>query len=833
MKDRINKKRYFELFSLLLLLLLVMGLSGCKKNNGKSDNDINKSEEKNDDTYVSEKDEPTGKDTEKYIPEEDKYLLYIKDREIQSYSLKDNKVRRISSGFGSDKLNSELNEVIAWTGQDLSTLFYWGKDASGTYSENKDGGSIKIDEDSRKIDNSRINDEGTLLTYRKEDGSLNQWDSRSKKNDVLGSGCYVDDDYGEGYILSNDGEDVLYLYKEEQTFVLSLKKRGEEERIIYRGNIKEYHASEDLSKVVFKERENGSGIYLWENGKGLVKLNADVPDGSHLVKVCNDGGIYLWYGLEDIQSDLYYFNGDETILLAENVDKGSFNYSSGWDYYVSSKDYLLFHTIDKDGSGGWYISNSGNKKLLSIKNDSLKLDYNSTKDNAFFFEPYDKQDGFGVFYRIKIDDTGSIKLERIAENVKYEYFVCSIEGEDVLYYKSGREENTYDLYINEKMIKTVTGGVLYAYDSNRKKSFFITRENQEVKTMTLWEYSDGMLKMIDDGLFYDVYLTRGGNLMYLKDYDETKSLGSLYYYDGKIRKLDDDVISLVHPITLDDSMDRYINYGYKWQTVRFKRMTEDTSEPLEVIPPVPTPKLADTQIPSPTDKPSTPTFTPTEEPSTPTPIETVLKEVPYVLGLSVEDAEKTLKAVSPYFSIIWTEEEYSDEYEKGTISVQYPNGGSTVVANATIKLTLSAGSEMKGLFDVRGFDMYRAKELLETLGYVPVMKEEHSDTYPEGTVIRTDPGAGMLLERGSEVICYVSIGSESTMVEVPNLIGMNQSRAEKMITNSKLCVGDITFEYSDAFDAGIVINQGCDTGDFVVAGTEIDLIISLGELPEP
>ncbi|MBR4343818.1 MAG: Stk1 family PASTA domain-containing Ser/Thr kinase [Lachnospiraceae bacterium] len=90
---------------------------------------------------------------------------------------------------------------------------------------------------------------------------------------------------------------------------------------------------------------------------------------------------------------------------------------------------------------------------------------------------------------------------------------------------------------------------------------------------------------------------------------------------------------------------------------------------------------------------------PTPSPS-PTPVDSVLKEVPSVIDLTIEDAEKVLKVASPDFQIKWTEEEYSDDVEKGKVAAQYPPAHSTVPANATINLTVSAGSELKELKSV-------------------------------------------------------------------------------------------------------------------------------------
>jgi len=222
---------------------------------------------------------------------------------------------------------------------------------------------------------------------------------------------------------------------------------------------------------------------------------------------------------------------------------------------------------------------------------------------------------------------------------------------------------------------------------------------------------------------------------------------------------------------------------------------------------------------------------PTPSP-TPTPVDSVLKPVPSVLGLTVEDAEKVLKAASADFQINWREEEYSDDYDKGQICDQYPGGNTTAVANATINLTVSAGSEMKELKSVDGYEAKAAIELLRAFGYDPGMLEEYDDEVPAGYVIKTDPEGGSMLPKESVVIVHVSLGREIKEVECPDVVGRKQAKAEKMLTAVNLVVGEVTFEYNDAFDAGLVISQEYESGTMIEEGTSVKLVVSLGSEPE-
>ena len=58
-----------------------------------------------------------------------------------------------------------------------------------------------------------------------------------------------------------------------------------------------------------------------------------------------------------------------------------------------------------------------------------------------------------------------------------------------------------------------------------------------------------------------------------------------------------------------------------------------------------------------------------------------------------------------------------------------------------------------------------------------------------------------------------------------------------MLTGADLAVGEVRMEYSDAFDAGLVISQDVDPGSQVEEGSEIGFVVSLGPeitaTPEP
>jgi len=66
------------------------------------------------------------------------------------------------------------------------------------------------------------------------------------------------------------------------------------------------------------------------------------------------------------------------------------------------------------------------------------------------------------------------------------------------------------------------------------------------------------------------------------------------------------------------------------------------------------------------------------------------------------------------------------------------------------------------------------------------------------------------------------------LVNVPDVVGMNQSSAESTITGAGLTVGTVTQQCSNTVTAGKVINQSPTAGQQVNPGTSVNLVVSTG-----
>ena len=105
---------------------------------------------------------------------------------------------------------------------------------------------------------------------------------------------------------------------------------------------------------------------------------------------------------------------------------------------------------------------------------------------------------------------------------------------------------------------------------------------------------------------------------------------------------------------------------------------------------------------------------------------------------------------------------------------------------------------------------------------------EESATYPEGQVIRTDPGAGIVVATGDTVTVYVSTGKKS--VSVPDVHGMTLDAAQAAITAAGLSVGPVTTQNSSTVAANVVIQTDPAPSATAHQGDTISLTVSSGNV---
>lgn len=174
--------------------------------------------------------------------------------------------------------------------------------------------------------------------------------------------------------------------------------------------------------------------------------------------------------------------------------------------------------------------------------------------------------------------------------------------------------------------------------------------------------------------------------------------------------------------------------------------------------------------------------------------------------------------------------DYSSDYEKGTVCAQLPEKGDTFKEKPTITLTVSQGPKIVAVPDVLNKALEEARTELEAIGFSVIVYQEPHDTVKSGLVYKVDPVAGTDVVNDSEVTIYVSTGpAVSEYAELPDLVGLDQAEAERLLVEAGLYLGSVTEEYSDTMNAGYIVSMSPESGT-VTFGTAVDVVISKGPM---
>ncbi|HEV7185271.1 MAG TPA: Stk1 family PASTA domain-containing Ser/Thr kinase [Leifsonia sp.] len=130
--------------------------------------------------------------------------------------------------------------------------------------------------------------------------------------------------------------------------------------------------------------------------------------------------------------------------------------------------------------------------------------------------------------------------------------------------------------------------------------------------------------------------------------------------------------------------------------------------------------------------------------------------------------------------------------------------------------------------NLSGQSVDRATAKLSDLKLKWTQTPEESATYPSGQVIRTDPGAGIVVTTGDTVTVYVSTGKKS--VGVPDVHGMTVDAAKAAITAAGLTVGPVTTTNSSTIPVNVVIDTDPKAAATAHVGDPISLTVSTGNV---
>ncbi|MEV6019789.1 Stk1 family PASTA domain-containing Ser/Thr kinase [Streptomyces sp. NPDC051997] len=199
-------------------------------------------------------------------------------------------------------------------------------------------------------------------------------------------------------------------------------------------------------------------------------------------------------------------------------------------------------------------------------------------------------------------------------------------------------------------------------------------------------------------------------------------------------------------------------------------------------------------------------------------------KVPPVLAKTEQQARKQLQGAG--LDVKRVKHAYSDTVKRGTVISTDPGVGQRIRDNDSVTLTVSDGPRTVKVPDLKGFALFKAKDVLKGDGLAPGMvTRDFSQDVPRGFVIGTDPAAGTERHSGSAIAIVVSKGAP---VELPDVTGTSVEDATTQLESAGLKVKIATERVNSEFDKGQVARQTPDAGARAATGDTVTLTLSKG-----
>lgn len=166
---------------------------------------------------------------------------------------------------------------------------------------------------------------------------------------------------------------------------------------------------------------------------------------------------------------------------------------------------------------------------------------------------------------------------------------------------------------------------------------------------------------------------------------------------------------------------------------------------------------------------------------------------------------------------------------KNYIYNEIPQPGTPVKAGQTIQLVLSSGPTIVSVPNVKGQDVFQAKQSLKTVGFKvkDIVTKSHM---PKGQVVRQSPVAGASKPQGSIVKLWVSKGPAVHSQTMPNLGGLSVSQAASELIGLNMSVGTPTMQWSTQ-TANTIIDQHPTPYKKISGASTVNVTVSNGPSP--
>jgi len=131
--------------------------------------------------------------------------------------------------------------------------------------------------------------------------------------------------------------------------------------------------------------------------------------------------------------------------------------------------------------------------------------------------------------------------------------------------------------------------------------------------------------------------------------------------------------------------------------------------------------------------------------------------------------------------------------------------------------------------DISNIELNHARGILNDLSLKLEIAEFEHHELPEGRIISQIPSRGRKVYKNRTIQVNVSLGQK--IIIVPVLTGLSFSNINEMMRMYELRVGNIVQHYSSDVATGFIIRTVPEAGTTIMAGSAVDVVVSIGRDP--
>ena len=143
---------------------------------------------------------------------------------------------------------------------------------------------------------------------------------------------------------------------------------------------------------------------------------------------------------------------------------------------------------------------------------------------------------------------------------------------------------------------------------------------------------------------------------------------------------------------------------------------------------------------------------------------------------------------------------------------------------------LNKNSDLIAMPNLINMSLEDANKTINKLDLKLTINERHDVDVERNHVISQSPSQGTELKKGDLVTIVISLGPEE--LSVPNLMGYTLNDAKKILEKDGLKLGTVSYDYSEVYKEGTVINQNPVVGvGSIKKGDSVNVVLSKGQKP--